>query len=88
MPNKYDQLANEAAPMADDKFKNEISSLTSLTNDEVAAIITQTGISQQDLAMVLQEVKNATVINEATANNISNINKGVSALVSIAKRFL
>lgn len=88
MPNKYEQLAKDAAQMTDDHFKNEFSGLTSLTDDDVAEIITQTGISKQDLAKVLQEVKNATDINETTAKNIGSITKGVSTLVAIAKKFL
>jgi hypothetical protein len=88
MPNKFDKFADQAAQMADEHFKNQFSSLTRLSNDEVEKIINDTGISKEDLAKLLQEVKTATSINEAKANAIKNINNGVSALVAIAKKLL
>ncbi len=69
-------------------FKNQISSLTSLTDNEIENLITDTGISKKDLASVLKEVADATKSNEAKAAAISNINKGVSLLVGIAKKLI
>ncbi|MDB5207183.1 MAG: hypothetical protein JWR72_2258 [Flavisolibacter sp.] len=88
MPNKFDKLAKEAAQMADEHFESKFSSLTSLNDAETEKIINDSGISKQDLAKVLQEVKNASSSNEAKAQAIQNIDKGVSALVSIVKKLI
>jgi len=88
MPNKFDKLAKEAAQMADEHFESEFSSLTSLNDAETEKIINDSGISKQDLAQLLREVKNASSSNEAKAKAIQNIDKGVSALVSIVKKLI
>jgi len=88
MGNKFEEFADQAAQMADNHFKNKFSSLTSLNDNEINKIINDSGISNENLAKVLQEVKNATSSNEAKAKAIKNINGGVSALVAIAKRLL
>lgn len=88
MPNKFEKLAKEAAGMADEQFTNEFAGLTRLNDAEIEKIINETGISKQDLAKVLKEVKDATASNESKANAIKNINNGVSALVGIAKKLL
>lgn len=85
MPNKFDKLAKDAAEMADKHFAAEFSSLTRLNDTEAEKIINESGISKEDLAKVLQEVKSATGSNEAKAKSIQQINKGVSALVSMVK---
>jgi hypothetical protein len=59
-----------------------------LNDAETEKIISNSGISKQDLAKVLQEVKNALSSNEAKAQAIQNIDKGVSAMVSIVKKLI
>ncbi|GAA4727981.1 hypothetical protein [Flavisolibacter ginsenosidimutans] len=88
MPNKFDKLVNEAARRTDAEFSNQFTSLTRLTDDDTEKLINDTGISKEDLAKVLKEVKDATASNEQKAAAIQNINNGVSALVAIAKKFL
>jgi hypothetical protein len=88
MPNKFEKLADEAAKMADEEFKSEFSSLTRLNDADTEKIINESGISKQDLAKLLHEVKSATSSNEAKANAIRNINNGVSALISIVKKLV
>ena len=88
MPNKFEKLAKEAAEMADEDFKAEFSRLTRLNDSEIEKIIDDTGISKEDLAEVLKELKDATASNEAKAKAIQNINNGVSALIGIAKRLI
>jgi hypothetical protein len=88
MPNKFKKLAEEAAQLADEHFANRFSSLTRLNEEDIENIINETGINKEDLAAVLQEVKKSTSGNEAKATAIKNIDKGVSALVSIVKRFI
>ncbi|NNV54948.1 hypothetical protein [Limnovirga soli] len=88
MAYKFDVFAKAAAKMADDKFTIQFSSLTSLNDDEVEAIIKDSGISKADLAKVLAEVKDATNNNQAKAAAINKINGGISALVGIAAKFL
>ena len=75
MPIDWKKIANDAG-------------LTSLNDNEIENLITETGISKKDLASVLMEVEDATKSNEEKAVAISNINKGVSLLVGIAKKFI
>jgi len=88
MPIDWTKIAAEAGEATDEHFKNQISSLTSLNDNEIENLITETGISKKDLASVLMEVEDATKSNEEKAAAISNINKGVSLLVGIAKKFI
>ncbi len=88
MPNKFDKLAGEAQAMTDNEFKDRFSSLTRLHDAEITKIIDDTGISQKDLANLLAEIKNATAINNKTAQSVINIQNGVQALVSITKKLL
>ena len=88
MPTDWDKIAREVGRETDDHFKNKISSLTRLNEDEIEFLITETGISKEDLATVLKEVKDAAKSNEAKASAISNINKGVDLLVGIASKLI
>lgn len=84
----WDAIANKTLEATDEHFKNQISSLTTLTDTEVAKLITQTGISKEDLVEVLRNVDDAARSNEAKAKAIQGINKGVDVLVAIASKFL
>ena len=88
MPNKFDKIANDAANETDNQFRSQFNNLTRLNDDDTNKIINESGISQQDLAQVLKEIKDATKSNEEKATAISNINGGVSALIGIAKKLL
>lgn len=88
MPNKYDKLADEAKALTDDQFRSRFSSLTKLNDTDINKIINDSGISQEDLALLLVEIKSATAYNEKTAKSVTNIQQGVQALMSIAKRLL
>lgn len=84
----WKKIAKDAGTATDEHFKNQISSLTSLTDNEIENLITETGISKTDLASVLKEVTDATKSNNAKATAISNINKGVNLLVGIVKKVI
>lgn len=88
MPIDWKKIAKEAGTETDKHFKNRISSLTRLKDNEIQKMITETGISKKDFVAVLKEVTNATKKNETKADAISNINKGVNLLVSIAKKVI
>ena len=84
----FKKIAEEAGKATDEHFKNQISSLSSLNDNEIENLITETGISKTDLASVLKEVTDATKSNNAKAAAISNINNGVNLLVGIAKKII
>ena len=84
----WDEIASEAGQATDEHFKNKISSLTRLNDDEIETLITETGISKKDLTAVLKEVKDATKSNNAKASAISNIHKGLDLLVGIAGKLI
>ena len=88
MGNKYDVFADRAAAMTDAEFKNKFATLTRLNMQDLEKVIKETGISQQDLAELLKEVKSASTSNEKKAVAISNINKGVTTLIALVKTFL
>lgn len=88
MPNKFDKLADEAQAITDAQFRERFSSLTSLSEAEIGKVLKSTGISRENLAALLLEIKNATEYNNKTAQSILNIQNGVQALVAITKKLL
>ena len=88
MPTNWDDITNQAANAADAHFASQISSLTRLNDSDIEKLIFETGISKQDLASVLKEVKDATKSNEAKASAIRNIGKGLDVLVAIAGKMI
>lgn len=84
----WDAIAIKSQKATDEHFGNQISSLTKLTNDQVVDLISNSGISKQDLVEVLRIVDDATNSNEAKAKAISEINKGVDVLVAVGSKFL
>lgn len=88
MGTKYDAFADRAAAMTDEEFRKKFAAFTRLNMKDLENIIRDTGISQQDLAELLKEVKGAGSTNEKKAAAISNINKGVTTLIAMVKTFL
>lgn len=88
MPNKYDKLAKEAKDLTDNQFRSRFSSLTKLSDSDIEKIISDSGISKENLADLLAEVKNATEFNEKRAKSVTGIQNGVQALLSIVKKVL
>ncbi|PKP49396.1 MAG: hypothetical protein CVT92_15245 [Bacteroidetes bacterium HGW-Bacteroidetes-1] len=88
MPIDWNQIVTEAANATDEHFANQISSITRFNDTEINQLILDTGISQQDLASTLKEVKDTTKSNESKAIAIGNIEKGVDVLIAIAARLM
>ena len=88
MPIDWNKIATDAANATDEEFSSQISGLTRLNDDEIQSLILDTGISRQDLVVVLKEIKNATKNNKSKANSINNINKGAQVLVAIAAKLI
>lgn len=88
MPNQFTELARGAREKTEEELSTEITNLTSLTNKEVLDLITESGISKEDLAKVLEAVHDSALTNEKRATAIKSIGKGVEALVSIAEKVL
>jgi hypothetical protein len=84
----WDKIADNTQKSTDEFFKSQISSLTSLTDSEVLHLINEIGISKENLIQVLKVVDDAGQSNEAKANAIQGISKGVNILVDVASRFL
>jgi hypothetical protein len=59
-----------------------------LNYNEIESLINDTGISKENLTLVLKEVKDDTKSNFAKATAILNINKGVDLLVGIAEKLI
>jgi len=88
MPSKYDKLVEDAQAITDEKFRERFSVLTSLSEAEIGKVLKSTGISKENLATLLVEIKNATEYNDKLAKSINNIQGGVQALVAITKKLL
>jgi len=88
MSNKWKKIAEEAGRKTDEQFAQEISSLTRVNDEEILEIIDRNNISKTDLAEVLTILKDATKSNEEKAKAITNIGKGVDAIVDIVIRLL
>jgi hypothetical protein len=88
MPNKFDKLADEAQAITDAQFRERFSSLTSLSENDIGKILKSSGISRENLAALLVEVKNATEYNNKMAQSVMKIENGVQALMAIAKKLL
>ncbi len=83
-----DDIIAKAKTDTDNKFKNKVSSLTTLTNPEIEGLLDSTGIKKENFAAVLKEINDATKSNEDKVKAITNISKGVSLLVGIAQKLL
>lgn len=88
MPTNWDTIADKAAQKTNEQLSGEISSLTSLNDEEINKIILDTGISKQDLTDVLKTLKDASISNDKKATAIKNIAKGVDIVIGIAARFI
>jgi len=88
MGNKYDAFASQAAAMTDAQFKERFAALTRLNTKDLEKVMNETGISHQDLAELLKEVKSASVSNEKKAEAIKNINGGITTLIAMVKAFI
>lgn len=84
----WDEIIEKAKADTDNKFKNRMSSLTSLTNAEIDGILQDSGIDKKNFAAVLSEIDNATKSNTEKVKAITNIKNGVELLIGIAKKFL
>lgn len=88
MPNKFEKLVDEASHLTDEQFRNRFSSLTRFSDEDIAKIMRETGISKEDLAVLLQEIKKPGEINNKTAQSVSSIKGGTETIVAIIKRLL
>lgn len=88
MANKYDKLADDAQAITDAQFADRFATLTSLNKNDIGKIVRDTGISKENLAALLVEIKKATDYNNKTVENISKIQNGVHALIAITKKLL
>jgi len=70
--------------------------LTTLNETEITKVLKSSGISKENLALLLLEIKNATEYNNKnateynnkTTQSILNIQNGVGALMAIVKKLL
>ncbi len=84
----WDEIIAKAKQETDNKFKNKMSSLTTLTDNDIEKLLSETGIEKENFASVLKEINNATTSNKAKVAAISKISKGLELLVGIAKKFI
>lgn len=79
----WDDLANKAASQTDAEFNAQMANLTSLKVSEIDDFIAQSAITNANAVKVLKEINDATSSNNAKADAIANVDKGVNFLVSL-----
>ena len=84
----WDSLANQAANQTDTEFNTTIASLTRMSIAEIDQFIAESKISNANAIKVLKEINDAAASNSAKADAITNIDNGVSFLVSLANRIV
>jgi len=84
----WNKLAENAAQQTDAQFANQIASLTSMNSTEISTFIQESTISNANALKVIQEVNNAASSNTQKATAVTNIDNGVSFLISIASKIV
>jgi len=84
----WNEIAEQSAKQTDSEFASQIASLTRMNTAEINTFIQESTISNANALKVLQEISNATNSNTQKATAISNINNGVSFLISIASKII
>ncbi len=84
----WDDLANKAASQTDAEFNTQMASLTSLKVSEIDAFIEQSSITNANAVKVLKQINDATASNNAKADAIANVDKGVNFLVSLVGKIV
>ena len=84
----WSKIADEAAAQTQAEFANKISSLTSLTDNDLVSLIDDSSVKQEDLAKILGIIHDATLANEKKVEAISNINGGINVIVNLAKKII
>ncbi len=88
MSTNWDEIAKNAGQSTDKHFKSKISSLTRLNDEEIEEIITDSGISKSDLAMIIKEIQDTAKSNTEKARAIQKINKGIDVIVGLASKLI
>lgn len=88
MAGKWDKLLDEAEKLTNKQLQKRISSLTSLSDDKIAKIIKETGISKTDIVEVLRIVNDARIKNNDKVQAIKKINGGLETLLKVSSYFL
>lgn len=84
----WDAIIKAGKEAVNDKFSSRMASMTTLTSTKVEEILAEPGIDKENLASVLQVIKDSTKSNEAKAKAIANMSKGVHVLVSLLGKLL
>lgn len=83
----WEEIAKISMEQADKKFANQISSLTTLTDEEVAAVAPEPP-DQEKLTALLKEVADATKSNQKKAEALGNLTKFVDIIFPLLKTAL
>lgn len=84
----WDDLANKAASQTDADFNAQMAGLTSLKVTEIDDFIAQSAITNANAVKVLKAINDATASNNAKADAIANVDKGVNFLVSLVGKIV
>jgi DNA-binding transcriptional regulator YiaG len=84
----WDDIIQKAKTETDNKFKTKMSSLTTLTNNDIEALISDTGIKKEEFAKVVKILKDAAASNDQKTAALKNITKALQVVVGIASKII
>lgn len=80
---EFDELLNQAQTMTDEQLKNQITSLTTLTSDEIKALA-PTAESMVQLLQFIKIVRSAADFNDKKARLLNGIDAFANIIFSLA----
>lgn len=87
MAKSFKEIADEAKNITDQQLSSDISSLTKLSQEEINSIA-PAPLDKDNLKKLIQMVKDSAKSNEIKAETITNIDNGVSLLVSLLSKLI
>lgn len=84
----WDEIARKAREETNSKFREEISTLVRLNDDDIKSIIKQSNIDSERFAEIIKIMKDSSLTNHKKAKAIKDIDNGLRAVIGIVNRFI
>lgn len=84
----WDEIARKAREETNTKFREEISTLLRLNDDDIKSIISQSNIDSERFTEIIKIVKDSSLTNHKKAKAIKNIDNGLRAVIGIVSKII
>ncbi|WP_339883501.1 hypothetical protein [Polaribacter vadi] len=84
----WDELAKKAREATNAKFRDEISTLLRLNDNDIKSIISKSEIDNEHFLEIIKIVKDRSLANNKKAEAIQGIDNGLRALVGIVDKII